>query len=138
MLLSMYICLVWHGGNNKVKIWSPGPKEAWKTSALFHYVRHKKGSLQGDILPLKTSKDSAGGDQASGEVQPVDLNIHGMKWMKERQHSYRDTQLDFWLLLRPLMDGSEESSHQLDCRLLSVWHWSSTVEPSTYPPHPHQ
>ena len=43
-------------------------------------------------------------------------------------------QLDFWLLLRPLTDGSEESSRQLACRLLSVWHWSSAVESPTYPP----
>ena len=45
-------------------------------------------------------------------------------------------QLDFWLLLRPLTDGSEESSHQLAHRLLSVWHWSSAMEPPTYPPTP--
>ena len=74
-----------------------------------------------------------GAGEPSTQVQPVDPNIHGVKWMKERQHSYRDVQLDFWLLLRPLTDGSEESSHQLACRLLSVWHWSSAVEPPTYP-----
>ena len=59
-----------------------------------------------------------------------------MKWMKEHQCSYRDVQLDFWLLLRPLMDGGEESTHQLAHRLLSVWHWSSAVDPPTYPPTP--
>ena len=74
--------------------------------------------------------------ESSAQVQPVDPNMHAMKWMKEHQHSYRDMQLDLWLLLRPLTDGSEESSHQLTCRLLSVWHWSSTVEPTTYPPAP--
>ena len=31
----------------------------------------------------------------------------------------------------------KESSHQLAHRLLSVWHWSSAMEPPTYPPHPH-
>ena len=77
------------------------------------------------------------GDQALGEVQPVDPNIHGMKWMKEHQRSYRDAQLDFWLLLRPLTDGSEESSHQLAHRLLSVWHWSSAVETPYIPPCTH-
>ena len=59
-----------------------------------------------------------------------------MKWMKERQRSYRDFQLEFWLLLRPLTDGSEEHTRQLARRLLSVWHWSSAVEPPTYPPAP--
>ena len=49
--------------------------------------------------------------------------------MKERQHSYRDMQLDFWLLLRPLMDGGEELTHQLAHRLLSVWHWLSAIDP---------
>ena len=39
-------------------------------------------------------------------------------------------------LLRPLTDGSEEHTHQLACRLLSVWHWSLAVEPPTYPPVP--
>ena len=42
----------------------------------------------------------------------------------------------FWLLLRPLTDGSEESTHHLACRLLSVWHWSSAIDPPTYPPVP--
>ena len=63
-------------------------------------------------------------------------NTHGMKWMKEHQRSYRDNQLEFWLLLRPLTDGSEERTRQLAHRLLSVWHWSSAVEPPTYPPAP--
>ena len=65
----------------------------------------------------------------------VNPNTHGMKWMKERQRSYRDIQLELWLLLRPLTDGSEERTRQLACRLLSVWHWSSAVEPPTYPSH---
>ena len=79
-----------------------------------------------------------GGDQASGEVeQTVDPNIHAMEWMKECQHSYREVKLDFWLLLRLLTDGSEESSRQLAHRLLSVWHWSSAIKPPTYPPPPH-
>ena len=59
-----------------------------------------------------------------------------MKWMKEHQRSYRDVQLEFWLLLRPLTDGGEEHTRQLACRLLSVWHWSSAVDPPTYPPMP--
>ena len=59
-----------------------------------------------------------------------------MKWMKEHQCSYCDVQLDFWLLLRPLTDGGEESTCQLAHRLLSVWHWSSAVDPPTYPPAP--
>ena len=74
--------------------------------------------------------------ESSTQVQPVDPNIHGMKWMKECQHSYRDVQLDFWLLLRPLTDSGEESSCQLAHRLLSIWHWSSAIKPPTYLPTP--
>ena len=39
-------------------------------------------------------------------------------------------------VLRPLTDGSEERTRQLARRLLSVWHWSSAVDPPTYPPVP--
>ena len=56
-----------------------------------------------------------------------------LKWMKECQHSYMDVQLDFWLLLRPLIDGGEESSRHLVQRLLSVWHWASALEPPICP-----
>ena len=69
-------------------------------------------------------------------MRPVDPNTQGMKWMKLRQRSYRDIQLEFWLLLRPLTDGSEEHTRQLAHRLLSVWHWSLAVDPPTYPPAP--
>ena len=95
-------------------------------------MRCKKG-VCGVISTFKDKQDSVGGDQALAQVQPVDPNIHGMKCMKEHQHSYRDTHLDFWLLLTPLTDGSVESSHQLAHRLLSVWHWSSAIEAPTYP-----
>ena len=67
---------------------------------------------------------------------PVDPITQGMKWMKLCQRSYRDIQLEFWLLLRPLTDGREEHTHQPACRLLSVWHWSLAVDPPTYPPVP--
>ena len=45
--------------------------------------------------------------QSSAPMPTVNPNTQGMKWMKERQRSYHDAQLDFWLLLRPLTDGSE-------------------------------
>ena len=69
-------------------------------------------------------------------MRQVDPNTQGMKWMKERQRSYRDVQLEFWLLLGPLMDGGKEHAHQLAHRLLSVWQWASAVDPPTYPPVP--
>ena len=34
------------------------------------------------------------------------------------------------------MNGDEEPTRQLAHRLLSVWHWSSAVDPPTYPPVP--
>ena len=94
----------------------------------------------GSYSTLKEKHDGAGRDQSSAPAHPVDPNIQGMKWMKEHQHSYRDVQLDFWLLLRPLMDGGEESTCQLACRLLSIWHWSLAID-SPLPhilPCPHQ
>ena len=51
-------------------------------------------------------EEFAGGDQvAGGWEQPLDPEVDTLKWMKERQHSYMDAQLDFWLLVRPLTDG---------------------------------
>ena len=90
----------------------------------------------GSYSAFKEKQDIAGKDQLCAPMRPVDPNTQGMKWMKECQRSYRDVQLEFWLLLRPLMDGGEEHTHQLAHRLLSVWHWSSAVDPPTYPPVP--
>ena len=92
--------------------------------------------FRGSYSAYKEKQDMAGRDQSYDSSHAVDPNTHGMKWMKERQCSYRDIQLEFWLLLRPLTDRSEERTHQLARRLLSVWQWSSAVEPTTYPPVP--
>ena len=90
---------------------------------------------------LKSSHDEGcarrvclGGDQATGG--PLDPEVDALKWMKEHQHSYMDVQLNFWLLLWPLTDGSEESSWHLTCRLLSMWHWASALDLPTCPPAP--
>ena len=74
--------------------------------------------------------------QCSTPMPMVNPNIQGMKWMKEHQCSYNGVQLDFWLLLRPLTDRTEESTRHLAHRLLSVWHWSSAIDPPIYPPMP--
>ena len=89
--------------------------------------------FRGSYSAFKEKQDIANGNQSYTSTLPVDPNTHGMKWMKECQRSYKDIQLEFWLLLRPLTDKSEERTRQLACRLLSVWHWSSAVEPPTYP-----
>ena len=82
-------------------------------------------------------KEFARGDQVAREwEQPLDPEVDTMRWKKEHQHSYTDVQLDFWLLLRPLTDGGEESSRHLMRRLLSVWHWASALEPPVCPPAP--
>ena len=99
-------------------------------------MRCKEGVPWVILHSNKVKQECAGEVELSAQVQPVDLNMHAMKWMKECQHSYREVQLDSWLLLRPLTDGGEESSHQLARRLLFVWHWSSAVKPPTYPPTP--
>ena len=85
---------------------------------------------------FKERQDMAGEDQSYAPTGPVDPNTQGMKWMKLCQCSYRDVQLEFWLILRPLTDGGEEHTRQLAHRLLSVWHWSSAVDPPMYPPAP--
>ena len=47
---------------------------------------------------FKEKQDIAGKDQSCAPTRPVDPTTQGMKWMKECQHSYRDVQLEFWLL----------------------------------------
>ena len=90
-----------------------------------------------DCTPsFKEKQDIAGRDKWCAPMHPVDPNTLGMKWMKGRQRSYKNMQLEFWLLLRPLMDAGKEHTLQLAHRLLSVWHWSSAVDPPMYPPTP--
>ena len=117
----------------------PDPKKLAK-SQRYSMMRDVRKEFTGSYSTLKEKQDGAGRDQSSAPMHPVDPNIQGMKWMKECQCSYRDVQLGFWLLLRPLTDRGKESTHQLARRLLSVWQWSLAVDPP--PPHilprPHQ
>ena len=99
-------------------------------------TRDVREEFRGSYSAYKQKQDHAERHQSYAPTRPVDPNTQGMKWMKECQRSYKDIQLEFWLLLRPLTDGSEERTRQLACRLLSVWHWSSAVDPPTYPPTP--
>ena len=99
-------------------------------------MRDVREEFRGSYSAYKEKQDSAERHQSYAPTCPVDPNTQGMKWMKERQCSYKDIQLEFWLLLRPLTDGSEECTRQLARRLLSVWHWSLAVDPPTYPPVP--
>ena len=112
--------------------------ESKKGTRPQHYTmtRDVREEFVGSYSAFKEKQDIAGKDQLCAPMHLVDPNTQGMKWMKERQRSYRDVQLEFWLLLRPLMDGGEEHTRQLAHRLLSVWHWSSAVDPPTYPPVP--
>ena len=99
-------------------------------------MRDVREEFAGSYSTLWERQDIGVKDKFAVLMPTVNPNIQGMKWMKERQCSYRDAQLDFWLLLRQLTDGSEESTHKLACRLLSVWHWSLAIDPPTYPPAP--
>ena len=92
--------------------------------------------FRGSYSAYKEKQDITERNQSYAPTHSVDPNTQGMRWMKECQRSYKDIQLEFWLLLRPLTNGSEERTHQLAHRLLSVWHWSSAVDPPTYPPAP--
>ena len=50
-------------------------------------------------------------DQATrGQLDP---EVDTLKWMKECQCLYTNEQLNFWLLLQPLTDGSKMSSWHL-------------------------
>ena len=113
--------------------------ESKKSTRPPHYTmtRDVREEFRGSYSTYKEKQDIAERNQSYAPMHLVDPNTQGMKWMKERQHSYKDIQLEFWLLLRPLTDGSEERTHQLAHRLLSVWHWSSAVDPPTYPLHLH-
>ena len=117
------------------KMESPDSK---KGTRPWHYTmtRDVREEFVGSYSTFKEKQHIAGKDQSYTPTRPVDPNAQGMKWMKECQHSYGDVELEFWLLLRPLMNGDEEPTCQLAHRLLSVWHWSSAVNPPTYPPMP--
>ena len=112
--------------------------ESKKNTRPPHYTMtwDVRQEFRGSYSTYKEKQDIAERNQSYASTHPVNPNTHGMKWMKEHQRSYRDIQLEFWLLLRPLTDRSEERTRQLAHRLLSVWHWSSVVEPPTYPPMP--
>ena len=99
-------------------------------------TRDVREEFVGSYSTFKEKQHIVGKDQSYAPTCPVDPNTQGMKWMKEHQCSYGDVELEFWFLLRPLTNGDEEPTHQLARRLLSVWHWSSAVEPPTYPPMP--
>ena len=113
------------------------------TSALFK----TEGRLKSMVMVLRKSpqdrrfpmmrdiwEEFAKEDQETG--RPLDPAVNTLKWMKEHQHSYTDKQLNFWLLLPPLTNGSEFLSRHLMHRLLSMWHWVSVLDPPTYPPAP--
>ena len=112
--------------------------ESKKSTRPLHYTmtRDVREEFRGSYSTYKEKQDIAERNQSYAPTHLVDPNTQGMKWMKECQCSYKDIQLEFWLLLRPLTDGSEECTHQLAHRLLSVWHWSLAVDPPTYPPAP--
>ena len=115
----------------------PEPKKPGRPQC-YSMMRDVRKEFAGLYSALKEKQDLVGGDQSSAPFHPVDPNIQGMKWMKECQRSYRDMQLDFWLLLRPLTEGGEELTCQLAHRLLSMWHWSLAIDPPHIRPHPHQ
>ena len=120
----------------KAGLEGPDSKKRTKPQS-YTMMRDVREEFTGSYSALRGKQSVMGRDQMSAPTHPVNPNIQGMKWMKECQRSYCDTQLGFWLLLRPLTDRGEESTHQLARRLLSVWHWSSAVDPPTYSPHLH-
>ena len=124
-------------GAEVTKVRAEGP-DSKKCAKPQHYSMtwDIREEFAGSYSALKEKQSAEGRDQSSTPTHPVNPNIQGMKWMKEYQRSYCEVQLGFWLLLRPLMDRGEESTRQLACRLLSMWHWSSAVDPPTYPPMP--
>ena len=108
----------------KVKVKSGGmvPEKPVKPQR-YSMMRDVWDEFAGAYSALKDMHKFTGGDQAAEEcVQPLNPQTQALKWMKECQHLYMDKQLDFWLLLRPLTDGGEESSQHLAHRLLSVWY----------------
>ena len=121
---------------------TPGGPELKKPGRpqCYSMTRDVRKEFVGSYSALKEKQDLAGGRPIVSTISSSRPNIQGMKWMKECQHSYRDVQLNFWLLLQPLTDSSEELTRQLAHRLLSMWHWSSAIDPP--PPHiclcPHQ
>ena len=88
-----------------------------RTSAIFK----PEGRLKSVVMVLRKSLQTEKfpmmrdvWEEFAKEVQvtrgQLDPEVNTLKWMKEHQHSYMDTQLNFWLLLRPLTNGGEVSS----------------------------
>ena len=66
----------------------------------------------------------------------IDPDKYPLAWMHDHQHWYDDELIEFWPLLCPLTDGKGATTWQLAHHLLSMWHWSSTTHPMSYPPTP--
>ena len=84
----------------------PEGRDQKKLARPQHYsmAQDMRKEFAGSYSALKERQNGVGRDKSLVPMHPVDPNIQGMKWMKECQRSYKDVQLGFWLLLRPLMD----------------------------------
>ena len=75
--------------------------EARKSTRPPRYTmtRDVREEFRGLYSTYKEKQDIAERDQSYTPTHSVDPNTQGMKWMKECQRSYKDIQLEFWLLL---------------------------------------
>ena len=80
---------------------NPEPRKSTRPQ---HYTmtRDVRKEFRGSYSAYKEKQDSAERDQSYAPMHSVDPNTQGMRWMKERQRFYKDIQLEFWVLLRPL------------------------------------
>ena len=107
-----------------------GPDSRKRTkSRSYTMTRDVREEFSGSYSALRGKQSMTGRDQTSGPTCPVNPNIQGMKWMKEHQRSYCDTQLGFWLLLRPLTDGGKSLpiNWPADCCLCGIGLQLSTL-----------
>ena len=79
--------------------------------------------------------ENAGEGDVGGDLH-VDLDKHLMAGMCDRQYWYDEEMINFWLLLRLLMDWKGTMTWHLAHCLLSMWHWSSVTHPISCPPAP--
>ena len=88
-----------------------------------------------EAMDMASQKAENAEEGAGGELC-IDPDKHPMAWMCNHQRCYDDKMINFWPLLRPLMDGRGTMTWHLAHHLLSMWHWSSVTHLTPCPPAP--
>ena len=62
-------------------------------------------------------------EMSSPPLQTVDLMWRIRRWLEQCENKTDEEEIEWWLLVHPLTDGSDVATRILACRLLAVWCW---------------